>query len=180
MTARKTEPYTLSDNLLRDLRTLIADTRQNVAQAVNSVLVMLYWKVGQRIRRNILKEKRAAYSEEILPTLSAKLVHEYGEGFSQPNLFRMVRFAEVFMDEEIAVTLSAQLGWNHFVEIILLKYELHRAFYAKLCRIERWSVRMLRQKIGGTLYERTALSKKPDKLIKQELDTFAYKRQVNT
>ena len=160
------------DNLLTDLRTLIATTRINVAQAVNAALAILYWKVGQRIRRNILHEKRADYGKEILSTLSRKLVDEFGTGFSQPNLFRMTRFAEVFPKEDIVTTLSAQLTWSHFVEIIPLKDELQRDFYAEMCRIERWNVRMLRQKIGGMLYERTALSKKPDKLIKQELDAL--------
>ena len=61
------------------------------------------------------------------------------------------------------------MGWSHFVEIIPLKDELQRDFYAEMCRIERWSVRTLRQKISGLLFERTALSKKPVELAKQEL-----------
>lgn len=84
------------DDLLTDLRTLIANTQINVAQAVNSALVILYWKVGQRIRRDILKEKRAEYGEEIVSTLSTQLVTEFGRGFAKRNLFRMIRFAEVF------------------------------------------------------------------------------------
>ena len=68
-----------SDQLLSDLRTLIAETRQDVARSVNSALVMLYWKVGQRIRQDILKEKRAGYGEEIVHALSAQLQIEYGK-----------------------------------------------------------------------------------------------------
>jgi predicted nuclease of restriction endonuclease-like (RecB) superfamily len=41
-----------------------------------------------------------------------------------------------------------------------------------MCRIERWSVRTLRQKISGMLFERTALSKKPKELIRHELDSL--------
>src|SRR5262249_10860833 len=100
---------------------------------------------------------------------SAKLVPEFGEGFGVRNLARMTRFAEVFPDEQIVSTLSRQLSWSHFVEIIPLPDDLQREFYAEMCRIERWSVRTLRKKIGSMLYERTALSKKPDKLIRQEL-----------
>ena len=81
----------------------------------------------------------------------------------------MIRFVEVFPDRQIVSTLSKQLGWSHFVEIVPLKDELRRDFYAELCRVERWSVRALREKIGGMLYERTALSKKPKELAKQEL-----------
>ena len=65
-------------------------------------------------------------------------------------------------DREIVSTLSRQLSWSHFVEILQLKDPLQRDFYAEMCRIERWSVRTLRAKIGGMLFERTALSKKPE------------------
>jgi predicted nuclease of restriction endonuclease-like (RecB) superfamily len=161
-----------SGSLLQDLQTLIADARQNVALAVNSALVILYWKVGQRIRLDILKEKRAEYGKEILPTLSTQLVTEFGNGFSEKNLRRMVQFAEVFPDEKIVVTLSRQLGWSHFIAIIPLNDALQREFYTEMCRVERWSVRTLRQKIGGMLFERTALSRKPAELAKQELEAL--------
>lgn len=155
--------------LLRDLRALIVEARQDVARQVNSALVLLYWRVGKRIRQDILKGKRAEYGEEIVPTLSAQLVPEFGDGFSKRNLFRMIRFAEVFPGEQIVSKLSTQLSWSHFVEIIPLKDELQRDFYAEMCRIERWSIRTLRQKISSMLFERTALSKKPEELAKQEL-----------
>src|SRR5215475_1017163 len=77
--------------LLDDVRALIRQTREGVAQAVNAALTLLYWQVGHRIRTEILKEKRADYGEQIVPTLSAKLVPEFGGGFSRPNLFRMIR-----------------------------------------------------------------------------------------
>jgi predicted nuclease of restriction endonuclease-like (RecB) superfamily len=149
-----------------------------VARQVNAALVLLYWRIGQRIRQDILKEKRAEYGEEIVPTLSAQLVPEFGEGFSKRNLFRMIRFFEVFSDEQIVSTLSRQLGWSHFVEIIPLEDDLKRDFYAEICRIERWSVRTLRQKISSMLFERTALSKKPEKLIREELDTLRIKDKL--
>ena len=81
----------------------------------------------------------------------------------------MIQFAEVFPDKKIVVTLSRQLSWSHFVSILPLKNDLQRDFYAEMCRIERWSVRTLRKKIDGMLYERTAISKKPEKLVKEEL-----------
>jgi predicted nuclease of restriction endonuclease-like (RecB) superfamily len=155
--------------LLSELRTLILEARAGVAQAVNSALVILYWQVGHRIRTEILKSKRAAYGEEIVPTLSAQLEVDYGRGFSSRNLFRMIQFAEAFPDRQIVATLSRQLGWSHFVEILQMKDSLKRDFYAEMCRIERWSVRTLRSKIGGLLFERTALPRKPDQLDREEL-----------
>ncbi len=81
-----------SDILFKDLRELIIEARQDVTRSVNSALVMLYWRVGQRIRQDILKEKRAEYGEEIVPTLSTQLVPEFGEGFSKRNLSRIYAF----------------------------------------------------------------------------------------
>ena len=86
-----------------------------------------------------------------------------------PTALAVVQFTEAFPEEEIVVTLSRQLGWSHFVAIIPLDDDLKRDFYAEMCRIERWSVRTLRQKISGMLFERTALSKKPVELAKQDL-----------
>jgi predicted nuclease of restriction endonuclease-like (RecB) superfamily len=155
--------------LLAELRELILATRSQVAQTVNAGLTLLYWRVGDRIRKEVLKEKRAEYGAEILQSLALKLEAEFGRGFSEKSLRHMTRFAEVFPDWEIVSTLSRQLAWSHFMEIIYLKDGLQRDFYAEMCRIEHWSVRMLRSRIQSMLYERTALSKKPEKLIEQEL-----------
>jgi len=158
--------------LIGDLRTLIEGARQRAAVAVNQELVLLYWKIGQRIHTELLQEERAAYGQQIVGTLSQQLTASYDRGFSKRNLHRMIQLAGAFPDEEIVSTLSAQLGWSHFIELLLIKEPLARDFYAEMCRIERWSVRALRKKIGGMLFERTALSKKPDDLIRQELDAL--------
>jgi len=137
-----------SKALLKDLRELITEARQDVARQVNSALVLLYWRIGKRIRQDILKEKRAGYGEHIVYAVSAQLVKEFGTGFSEKNLRRMVQFAEGFPDEGIVVTLSRQLGWSHFVAIIPLDDDLKRDFYAEMCRIERWSTRTLEKEKG--------------------------------
>lgn len=80
-------------------------------------------------------------------------------------LTRMIRFAEAFPDEEIVVTLSQYLSWSHFLALLPVKEPLAGEFYAELCRIERWDVRTLRQKIGSLLFQRTALAKKPVSVI---------------
>ena len=158
--------------ILAEVRELILAARQQVAQAVNARLTVLHWQIGHRIQREILKEKRADYGAEIVSSLSTQLEAEFGRGFGRRNLFNMIRFAEVFPDLEIVQSPIAQLGWTHFLQIIPLDDPLKRDFYTEMCRIERWSTRTLQQKIGGMLYERTALSKKPDQLIRQELDAL--------
>jgi predicted nuclease of restriction endonuclease-like (RecB) superfamily len=160
------------DRLLGDIRALIEQARQQVARTVNSAMVGLYWHIGRRIREDILQEQRAEYGEQIVQTVSAQLTREYGRGFGQRNLFRTVRFAEVFPDERIVSSLMTQLSWTHLIYIIPLDDPLKRDFYAEMCRIERWSTRMLQKKIEGMLFERTALSKKPDQLIRGELDAL--------
>lgn len=155
--------------IVEDIRSLIESARRRVAITVNDELTLLYWRIGVRIHKEILEEKRADYGKQIVPTVSAQLVPLYGEGFSVRNLFRMIRFADFFPEEKIVTTLSAQLGWSHFVEILQVKDYLAREFYAEMCRVERWSVRTLRNKIDSILFERTAFSKKPEKLAKIEL-----------
>lgn len=155
--------------LLTDVRQLIADAREATATAVNSALVLLYWRVGHRIRTEVLGSKRADYGGQIVSTLSKELEADFGSGFSVPNLSRMMWMAEAFPDREVVLGLATRLGWSHFVEILPMKDPLKREFYAEMCRIERWSVRTLREKIGGMLFERTAFSKKPKKLAEQEL-----------
>jgi len=103
------KPAAMNKVLLQDLREMIASARYDVARLVNSALVVLYWKIGQRIRKEILKEKRAEYGEQILPTVSAKLIPEFGPGFSERNLAYMIRFAEVYPDPKILHALSAKI-----------------------------------------------------------------------
>jgi len=168
LTKRKATPAVRTD-LLGDIRSLIESARDQTARAVNSALVGMYWHIGKRIREDVLEKERAEYGEQIVSALGRQLTEEYGRGFGRRNLEQMVRFAEVFHDERIAQTLSAQLSWSHFVEIIPLDDPLKRDFYPEICRVERWSTRTLSHKIGHLLYERTAVAKKPDVLIAQEI-----------
>ncbi len=162
-------PVITDDRLLGDVRALIEAAREQTARAVNSALVGLYWNIGKRIREDVLKNKRAGYGAEIVSALARELTLEYGRGFSEKSLWHMLRFAEVFADEQIVSALRRELSWTHFKEIIDIDDPLKRDFYAEMCRIERWSTRTLRHKIGHLLDERTALSKRPDDLIVQDL-----------
>lgn len=166
----ETKPDT--DRLLGDLRGLIDAARDQVARAVNAGLVLLYWGIGERIRREILGEQRAAYGEQVVATVAAQLTAEYGKGFSRFALSRMIQFAETFPDHQIVAALSQQLGWSHFMELIPLSDPLKRDFYAEMCRLERWSVRTLRERIRRMFYERTAIAKKPAEVARQELEAL--------
>ena len=171
MTGKK-EILSTDNVLVRDIRSLIEEARSTVATTVNTALTMLYWRVGKRINAEILKGDRAEYGEKIVHALGAQLQQEYGRGFTKRNLFNMIRFAQVFPEEEIVAALRTQLNWTHFRILIAIDDPLKRDFYAEMCRLDRWSTRTLQSRIDSMLFERTALSKKPDELIRLELDAL--------
>ena len=156
--------------LFSEIRELIDETRSRVAVKVNAGLSMLYWNVGKRIREEILKNERAEYGKQIYAELSQLLTNEYGKGWSKRNLANMVRFAELFSDNRILQAVTAKLTWTHITQLIYINDPLQRDFYIEMCKRENWSTRMLRKKIDSMLYERTALSKKPEEVIRHELD----------
>ncbi len=155
-----TKPLTtnLPSTLVVDIRTLVHEARASVAVAVNSGMTMLYWRIGKRVNEDVLKGERAEYGKQIVSTLSRQLVQEYGTSFSEKNLRRMMQFGEAFPDEQIVVSLIRQLTWTHFLALIPLT---------------------LRKKIGSMLYERTAISKQSDELIRHELDQLRHEDQLS-
>ena len=160
-----------NDALFDDIKSLIEQTKQNVAVLVNSSLTLMYWYIGKKINDEILENKRAEYGKEIVATLSQQLQKEYGKGYSYSSISRMMKFANLFNEKSIA-TLSQQLSWSHFRELIVLDDSLKIEFYSNMSIIDKWSVRVLRDKINSMMYERTALSKKPDELISTELENL--------
>jgi predicted nuclease of restriction endonuclease-like (RecB) superfamily len=166
-------PLSLIDpDLLGDIRSLIEAAHQQVARFVNSAMVVTYWSVGDRIRREVLRQERAEYGKRLVAQLSAELTARYGAGFSSTNLFNMLRFAEVFPDFQIVQTLSGKLSWSHVNQLIYIGDPLAREFYARMCITERWSARTLRRKIQGMLFERTAISRKPEAVVVKELEAL--------
>ena len=170
-TARAQGPVVVDEAaLLTDLRELIQSARQRIATVANSTTTLLYWHLGRRLLAESLQDERAPYGKRILASVSRELTVEFGQAFSLRSLYRAIQFCQGFTNQEIVSTLSTQLSWSHFIELLPLKDPLARDFYAEMCRIERWDVRTLRQKIGGLLFERTALSKKPQDVIAAEID----------
>lgn len=158
-----------ADPLVGDIRALIEETRSAVAMTVNAGMTLLYWRIGKRIREDILGNQRAGYGDEIVATLARQLTTDYGRGFSEKSLRHMLRFVEAFPEERIVSALMRQLSWTHLLSIIYLPDSLQRDFYAEMCRVEGWTTRTLQKKIASMLYERTALSRKPEELARTEL-----------
>ena len=157
------------NSLIADIKTLIEQSKQQVAVAVNSAMTMLYWQIGSRIKTDILQNTRAEYGQEIVKQLSANLTAQYGKGWSEKHLRHCLRFVETFPDAQIVSTLWRQLSWSHLKLILYFEDDLKREFYVEMCKLERWSVRALNERINSMLYERTAISKKPEETIKHDL-----------
>jgi predicted nuclease of restriction endonuclease-like (RecB) superfamily len=168
------------DTLYRDIKTIIEQSKQYAVSQVNRTLVLGYWNIGKLLKEIVLQEERASYGDQTLKKLSKKLTLEYGSGFSKSNLTRMVNFYSYFADDKIVATLSQQLSWSHFVELLKLQDDLKREFYLVLCSNEKWSVRTLRERINSMLYERTAISKKPEQTIKNDLLNLSQENKMST
>lgn len=157
------------DRLLSHLRALIDTCKNRLATTVNQEMVFLYWNIGKTIQTEILKFEKPEYGEQITQKVGHALQSEYGRGFGPRVLQRTVQFYKYFPDFEMTSTLSTRLTWSHFVELLPIQDKQKRGFYAEMCRIDSWSVRTLRDKIGKMLYERTAISQQPDNVIEDSL-----------
>jgi predicted nuclease of restriction endonuclease-like (RecB) superfamily len=165
--------------LFGEIKQLIDQSRRQVAQTVNSAISLLYWKVGKRLQEEVLLHQRAEYGKEIIHNLAQQLEQEYGKGWSKRQIHYCLQFAEAFPEEEIVHTVCAQLTWSHIRLIIPMDSEVKRMFYIEICQLENWSVRGLQEKIDSMLFERTAISKKPEETIKASLEKLKNQKSVN-
>ena len=163
----------VSQSLMKDLRQIIDRARGHVAATANYELTMMYWHIGERINLEVLNNQRAEYGKQIVVTVSQQLQITYGEkGFEKSSITRMMKFAKLFPDKQIVARAAQQLSWSHFIEVLPLKDDLQREFYITMAASGRWSRDQLRKEIDGMLFERTAISGKPDEFIKKELSTL--------
>lgn len=164
--------------LFDDVSQLIRQGQAYAAREINSAMVLLYWSIGKRINDEILLEKRANYGEQIINHISAKLSVQFGRGYSRPSLFRMVTFARLYPDYQIVSAVMRQLSWTHIIFLCQIEDQLKRNFYLQMASIEHWSVRTLQDKYKSMLFERTAISKKPESIIKNELEKLQQTKEL--
>ena len=151
MASRTDENLFHDPSLLGDIKSLIEESRQQVAVTVNAAMTMLYWQVGRRINAEVLHEKRAEYGRQVVASLARRLEAEYGSGWSKRHLHHCLRFAETIPDIHIVNALRAQLSWTHIRTIVSIDDELKRGFYIEMCRLEKWSTRTLQDRINSML-----------------------------
>ncbi|WP_448677673.1 DUF1016 N-terminal domain-containing protein [Delftia acidovorans] len=148
----------LPTTLHAELRTLVANSRQYLASAVNSELTLPYWSLGQCLATEVLGGKHAQYGSSMLEQLGQQLLQEFGRSFEAPNLRRILKFAQAFPCAEIVSTLSTKLNWTHLVAIVTLKAPEAQHLYARHAVQDDWSVRELALKIDRQACERSAIA----------------------
>jgi len=166
------------DNLLHSIVSLIDNARRRVAVTVNSELTILYWQIGKEINQNILMNEKADYGRTVVKELSIELTKLYGTGFSERNIYNFMKFNDIVPDEQILHTLCAKLTWSHLRDLMYIENDLKREFYTQMCIYERWSVRTLQERIDSMLFERTAISKKPEQTIINDLELLKNEKKI--
>ena len=150
--------------LINQIGSLLQLGRQQAAQSVNTILVQTYWHIGQHIVEFEQKgNQKAEYGSQLFERLSKDLILAYGKGFSRSNLLYM---RKLYLCFPISETLSHLLTWSHYFEILKADSTLEISFYSKQCEHERWSVRELKRQMRSSLFERLALSKDKEGVLK--------------
>jgi predicted nuclease of restriction endonuclease-like (RecB) superfamily len=146
------------DSAFAEVVQLITLSRERAYQTVNTLLIDLYWRIGEYIS---IKIKKAEWGDGIVPQLAdyIKKTHHGLRGFTRSNLFRMRRFYETYCDDKIVSPLVKQLPWTHNLIILSQsKNAQEREFYLRQAINEQWSKRELERQFKLALFERVILS----------------------
>ena len=150
------------NSIFDNIKDLIINSRNNIYNTVNIEMLHLYWNIGRIIMEIQQGNERAGCGDAVVDKLSQRLTNEFGRGFSKRNLERMRKFYICF---PIATTVSSQLSWSHYLELIKINEEPKREFYIKEAINSNWSVRELQRQINSLLYERLTLSANKEKAL---------------
>ncbi|MFV0555342.1 MAG: YhcG family protein [Mangrovibacterium sp.] len=158
------------EQLFADVCHIVEDTRQRLATTVNAEICLMHWQIGMRIKDDVLYNQRAEYGKQVVKNLAKQMTLHFGKGWNDRKLFHCIRAAYTFSENEIVYAVRTQLSWTHLRTLMSIEDSLKRTFYMEMTRIEHWNTRTLDEKIDAMFYERTALSRKPEELIKKELE----------
>jgi predicted nuclease of restriction endonuclease-like (RecB) superfamily len=137
---------------------IIEKRKFRAASYANSEITLMFWEVGHHIGSVLLDGERAKYGRRIVATLSQQLMERYGNMFERTKITRMIKFSKLFPDIEIVAPLSQQLSWSHFQDLLPIKTEEARMFYAKNVYEGHLGVRALRKQISRKAYERREIA----------------------
>ena len=146
------------EEIYNDIRTKIITARGKMLKHIDTTMTEVYWYVGKITYELSENTTKAAYGKKIIEILSSKLTNEFGSGFSPVSIRRMRRFYEMY---PIWSTVSTELSWAHFQELIRIDRKEEREFYEIESIKSNWGCRELRRQINTKLYDRYLIS--PDK-----------------
>lgn len=150
--------------LVTQIGKLLASGRKQVAALVNHTMVTTYWQIGKYIvEYEQAGHEKAEYGSQTLKRLSHDLTAAYGRGFSQSNINKMRALYVAF---PILETLSAKLSWSHYVELLKIDNPQERSFYLRETEEENWSVRELKRQMNSMLFQRLALSRNKEEVLR--------------
>lgn len=168
-----------TDQLFEQVSHLIAEARSHVARAVNSAMVTTYYEIGRHIVENEQNgQQRAQYGKQVLQELSARLTAEFGKGWSVETLTNCRKFFSVYSKSYPVVTNSQDvvsngyemrqfvLPWSHYLILMREENPAARKFYEIESQRQQWSKRQLQRQVASSLYERLALSRDKDEVMR--------------
>ena len=151
-------------NLIVKISATYAQGQVKAAHVINVQLLETYWQIGEHIVEfeqggNV----RAEYGKALISKLATDLSVLHGKGFSRSNIVYM---RLLYLNYPISQKPSHQLSWSHFVELLKIDNELERKFYEKQSIAEKWSVPQLKRQKNTALFQRLALSKNKEEILK--------------
>jgi len=145
-------------SLFERVSKIIENRKYRASSYANCEVTLMFWEVGQYISSVLLVGERAEYGKQIVSELATQLVLKYGKSFDIQNIRRMIRFYEKFNDFEIVSELATQLSWTHFVEILPIKSNDARLYYAKEASVRHLGTKELRRQISRKAFERREIA----------------------
>lgn len=144
-----------AEALYGQIRTVLAQARQQAHRQVNQAMVLAYWNVGRLIvEHEQAGEARAAYGARLLPALAERLTADFGPGFAVQSLRNFRQLYQVFPAEEIRSTPWSELSWSHLRMLMRVADPAARRWYATEALAQAWGVAALDRQIGTLHYER--------------------------
>lgn len=168
------------DVLFERISQLIDESRRKIKTTINTAMVYTNYGVGSYIVENEQQgEQRAAYGKAVLKRISKKLTDKYGEGWSVETLKKCRKFFQIYSPANGSIPQNQlksvysvdqihpfTLSWSHYLVLMRIKNDEERNFYEIECQKQDWSVRQLQRQYASSLYERLALSRNKDEVMR--------------
>ena len=134
------------DNIYDEINALIREKKTDVKKVVNDAIISLNWGIGKRLSAEFTGDNKPEYGKKVVAEVSKRLEQEYGSGFDKTSISRMIKFYQEFPDFEKVATLSQQLSWSYYSELLSLNDINEINYYISIIESYNLSVRELREK----------------------------------